>query len=221
MAGLETSQFSHLRSKHCPEEQKFSSARSSAPPLETNTPQIWGVKISPLKFRECQCSFVYPHPSVSDLAGGNLDHGPRKTRTKTQTPPDSVFTLVGKCSATRCSVAAPPPGARQGFRGFMHPRRFPQWQRERCDRGLLRGCSCDTPATHSELRNEPRQGCSYTVERDRGGGGGSVCPTNRKWPRSLFLPVQARSCKEPSGAGWDQDGPGWPPPRDLDGSETL
>ena len=21
--------------------------------------------------------------------------------------------------------------------------------------------------------------------------------------------------------GWDQDGPGWPPPRDLDGSETL
>ena len=22
------------------------------------------------------------------------------------------------------------------------------------------GCSCDTPATHSELRNEPRQGCS-------------------------------------------------------------
>ena len=42
-----------------------------------------------------------------------------------------------------------------------------------------------------------------------------------EWPRSLFLPVQARSCKERSGAGWDQDGPGWPPPRDLDGSETL
>ena len=42
-----------------------------------------------------------------------------------------------------------------------------------------------------------------------------------KWPRSLFLPVQARSCKERSGAGWDQDGPGWPPPRDLDVSETL
>ena len=45
--------------------------------------------------------------------------------------------------------------------------------------------------------------------------------TVRKWPRSLFLPVQAWSCKERSGAGWDQDGPGWPPPRDLDGSETL
>ena len=30
-------------------------------------------------------------------------------------------------------------------------------------------------ATHSELQNEPRQGCSYTVERDRGGC--SVCPT--------------------------------------------
>ena len=32
-----------------------------------------------------QRSFVYPYPSVSDLAGGNSDHGPRKTRTKTQT----------------------------------------------------------------------------------------------------------------------------------------
>ena len=38
-----------------------------------------------------QCSFVYPYPSVSDLAGGNSDHGPRKTRTKTQTTPDSAF----------------------------------------------------------------------------------------------------------------------------------
>ena len=27
--------------------------------------------------------------------------------------------------------------------------------------------------------------------------------------------------EERSGPGWDQDGPGWPPPRDLDGSETL
>ena len=57
----------------------------------------------------------------------------------------------------------------------MHPRHPLRWQRERCDRGLWEGCSCDTPATHSELRNEPRQGCSYTVERDRGGC--SVCPT--------------------------------------------
>ena len=77
--------------------------------------------------------------------------------------------LVGKCSATRCSAAAPPPGARHGLGGPMHPRHPLRWQRERCDRGLWEGCSCDTPATHSELRNEPRQGCSYTVERDRGG----------------------------------------------------
>ena len=54
-----------------------------------------------------------------------------------------------------------------------------QWQRERCDRGLWEGCSCDTPATHSELRSEPRQGCSYTVERDRGPGECSVCPMQR------------------------------------------
>ena len=38
-----------------------------------------------------QCSFVYPYPSASALAGGNLDHGPRKTRTKTQAAADSVF----------------------------------------------------------------------------------------------------------------------------------
>ena len=34
----------------------------------------------------------------------------------------------------------------------------------------------------------------------------------RKWPRSLFLSVLSRSCKERPGAGWDQDGPGSPPP---------
>ena len=59
----------------------------------------------------------------------------------------------------------------------MHPRHPPRGGRERCDRGLWGGCSCDTPATHSELWNEPRQGCSYTVERDRGGC--SVCPTKQ------------------------------------------
>ena len=44
---------------------------------------------------------------------------------------------------------------------------------------------------------------------------------HRKWPRSLFRPIPPRSWKEPSGPGWDEDGPGWPSPRDLDGSETL
>ena len=34
---------------------------------------------------------AHSYPSVSALAGGNSDHGPRKTRTKTQTTPDSVF----------------------------------------------------------------------------------------------------------------------------------
>ena len=42
----------------------------------------------------CQCSFVYPYPSVSDLAGGNSDHGPRKTRTKTR--PQKTLCLPGK-----------------------------------------------------------------------------------------------------------------------------
>ena len=32
-----------------------------------------------------------PLPQCFDLAGGNSDHGPRKTRTKTQTTPNPVF----------------------------------------------------------------------------------------------------------------------------------
>ena len=29
--------------------------------------------------------------------------------------------------------------------------------------------TCDTPATHMNQQNEPRQECNYTLERDRGG----------------------------------------------------
>ena len=68
----------------------------------------------------------------------------------------------------------------------MHPATPPPPRgRERgATGGLWGGCSCDTPATHSELRNEPRQGCSYTMERD-GGGGCSVCPTkNHEFERA-------------------------------------
>ena len=48
-----------------------------------------GPNIVTMSERIFQGSFVYPYPSVSALAGGNSDHGPRKTRTKTQTTPDS------------------------------------------------------------------------------------------------------------------------------------
>ena len=88
--------------------------------------------------------------------------------------------LVGSCSATRYSVAdtlqcsCPTPWSATGFwRAHAPATHPPRWQRE-VRQGPLGGGSCDTPATHSELRNEPRQGCSYTVERDRGGC--SVCP---------------------------------------------
>ena len=36
-----------------------------------------------------------------------------------------------------------------------------------------------------------------------------------------FFWVQTQSWKERTGPAWDQHGPGWPPPRYLDGSETL
>ena len=51
------------------------------------------------KLSSGQGSLVYPYPSVSDLAGGNSDHGPSKTRTKTQTTPDSIFTRERRNSA--------------------------------------------------------------------------------------------------------------------------
>ena len=38
-----------------------------------------------------QRPWVYPYPSVSDLARGNSDHCPSKARTKAQTTPNSVF----------------------------------------------------------------------------------------------------------------------------------
>ena len=87
----------------------------------------------------------------------------------------SLTALVAKRSATRHSVAAPPPGARQGFGGPVHLRHPSQASGMECDRALLGGCSCDTPATPWKQQNEPRQGCSYTLERDRGGC--SVCAT--------------------------------------------
>ena len=83
--------------------------------------------------------------------------------------------LVSKCSATPARIAATPPGARQGFGGPNYPRHPTGGSGMGCDRALCGGCSCDTLATPSKLRKEPRQGCSYTLERDSGGC--SVCAT--------------------------------------------
>ena len=89
--------------------------------------------------------------------------------------------LVSKCSATLASVAAPTPGARQGFRGPNRPRHPTGGSGMGCDRALWRGCSCDTPATPSKLRKEPRRGCSYTLGR---GVVASVPLRFRKIPRA-------------------------------------
>ena len=87
--------------------------------------------------------------------------------------------LVGKCSATRCSVAAPPPGARHGLGGPMH-RDTPRSGREREVRqGPLGGGVAARPLLHT-------QNCG--VSRDRGvatpwsatGGGCSDCPTKAR-----------------------------------------
>ena len=64
---------------------------------------VWGtydrnsisLEIFNLDFQNSMLVHLPLYPSVSALAGGNSDHGPRKTRTKTQTTPDSVFTGGG------------------------------------------------------------------------------------------------------------------------------
>ena len=100
--------------------------------------------------------------------------------------------LVSKCSATPARIAATPPGARRGVGGPNYPRQPTGVFRMGCDRALLRGCSCDTPATPSKLRKEPRRGCSYTLER---GGGGGVQHLRHLGPRRLgtsFSDIQSR-----------------------------
>ena len=67
--------------------------------------------------------------------------------------------LVGNCSATHCSVAAPPPGARQGFGGPMRPRHPPRGGRERGATGVFWGGVAATPLLHT-------QNCG--MSRDRG-----------------------------------------------------
>ena len=63
--------------------------------------------------------------------------------------------LSVKCSATRVSRAAPPPGALRGFGGPHYTRHPTRGSGMGCDRALSGGCSCDTPVAHSKLRKEP------------------------------------------------------------------
>ena len=52
---------------------------------------------------------------------------------------------MSKCSATLASVAAPPPGARQGFRGPNYPPRPTRGSGMGCDRALCRRGVAATP----------------------------------------------------------------------------
>ena len=67
--------------------------------------------------------------------------------------------LVGNCSATRYSVAAPPPGARQGFGGPMHPRHPPAVADREVRQAAFWGGVAATPLLHT-------QNCG--MSRDRG-----------------------------------------------------
>ena len=95
---------------------------------------------------------------------------------------------VGKCSPTRYSVAAPPPGARYGLGGPMHPRYPLRWQRvsQRGATGAFGRSVAATPLLRT-------QNCG--MSRDRGvatpwsatGGGCSVCPTKDVPHQALWL----------------------------------
>ena len=67
--------------------------------------------------------------------------------------------LVGKCSATRYSVAAPPPGARQSFGGPMHTRHPPAVAEREARQGPLGVGVAVTPLLHTE---------NCGMSRDRG-----------------------------------------------------
>ena len=62
-----------------------------------------------------------------------------------------------------------PPGARQGFGGPKYPRHLTGGLGWECGRALWGASSCNTPATHSRLRKEPRlqRGRSYPLEREK------------------------------------------------------
>ena len=59
------------------------------------------------------------------------------------------------------------------------------------------GCGCDTCATHSKLRKEPRRGCSYTLQqRDRRGvASAPLSPQNLRWAKTRFLKTDTRVSK--------------------------
>ena len=52
----------------------------------------------------------------------------------------------------------------------MHPRHPLRWQRERCDRGLWEGCSCDTPPKHTQNCGMSRDSGVATPWSATGGG---------------------------------------------------
>ena len=58
----------------------------------------------------------------------------------------------------------------------------------------------DTPATHSKLQKEPRWGCSYTLERNRGGvvsaplSGVRIFIHLECWEVPAFLTIQCQRC---------------------------
>ena len=118
-----------------------------------------------------RCSALSQRWSLDDSSQGRLQGTDFHTNWWARV---SGSTFVGKCSATCYSAAAPPPGAQQGFGGAHAPATPPRSGRER-GAALGGGGLAATPLLHSELRNEPRQGCSYTGARQ--GGGCSVCPT--------------------------------------------
>ena len=115
--------------------------------------------------------------------------------------------LVSKCSATLPSLAAPPPGAWQGWTEVQTTRDTPpRWQchippsqepryRGGCNTALWGGGgTCDTPATHSTLRKELRRGPSYTLECD--GGGVASAPLRRCEPLRSCLWRQCAQLQE-------------------------
>ena len=80
--------------------------------------------------------------------------------------------VVGNCSATRYSVAAPPPGARQGCGGPMHPRHPPAVAERGATGAFGGGGVAATPLLHT-------QNCGIATPWSATGGGVASAPLSR------------------------------------------
>ena len=132
--------------------------------------KLWaGFKEKKLRWHVCRANFaqnVFLSFEFSYEKCSELFRGPEEIPQNSR-----QISLASKCSATLASVAAPPPGARRGFRGPNYPRHPTGGSGGWGATGPFEGCVAATLLRHTRnCGKKPRRGCSYTLECEGGGG---------------------------------------------------